>query len=90
MTHISQDLHNAFPEDAETLRQLKAEDAHFQALAARFETIDDEARRIEAGLEAASDERLEAMKKTRLAVLDEIAVIVATARAARGGYDEGF
>jgi uncharacterized protein YdcH (DUF465 family) len=82
MTHISQDLHNAFPDDAETLRQLKADDAHFQALAARFEAIDDEARRIDEGQEAASDERLEAIKKTRLAVLDEIAVIVAGARAA--------
>ncbi|MBC7520116.1 MAG: GTP-binding protein [Sandarakinorhabdus sp.] len=82
MTHISQDLHNAFPEDAETLRLLKADNAHFQALAARFEAIDDEARRIDEGLEAASDERLDAIKKTRLALLDDIAVIVTTARAA--------
>lgn len=82
MTHISQDLHNAFPEDAETLRLLKADNAHFQTLAARFEAIDDEARRIDEGLEAASDERLDAIKKTRLALLDDIAVIVTTARAA--------
>lgn len=82
MTHISQDLHNAFPDDAETLRHLKAQDAHFQALAARFETLDEEAHRIESGLDPASDDRLEAIKKHRLALLDEIAPIVAAAKAA--------
>lgn len=80
MTHISQDLHNAFPDDAETLRQLKAEDAHFQALASRFEALDEAARRIEDGLEPASDDRLEAIKKRRLALLDEIAARVAAAK----------
>ena len=53
MTHIPQDLHNAFPGDAETLRRLKVEDAHFQTLAERFEALDDETRRIDDGLEAA-------------------------------------
>lgn len=81
MTHIPQDLHNAFPGDAETLRRLKVEDAHFQTLAERFEALDDETRRIDDGLEAASDDRLEMMKKSRLALLDDIAVIVSAARA---------
>lgn len=81
MTHINQDLHNAFPDDAEVLRQLKANDAHFQVLAARFDAVDAEARRIDEGLEPASDERLESIKKIRLALLDEIAPIVAAARA---------
>jgi uncharacterized protein YdcH (DUF465 family) len=80
MRHISQDLHNAFPDDAEALRRLKAEDAHFQALAARFEAFDEEVIRIQSGQEAASDERLEAIKKHRLALLDEIAPLVAAAR----------
>lgn len=82
MTHIPQDLHNAFPADADVLRRLKAEDAHFQALAARFEELDAEADRIDQGLEAASDDRLELIKKHRLVLLDEIAPIVAAARAA--------
>lgn len=80
MSHISQDLHNAFPDDTETLRRLKADDAHFQALAARFDAIDAEAMRIEEGLQSASDDRLEDLKKRRLALLDEIAPIVAAAR----------
>ena len=81
MSHLSQDLHNAFPDDTETLRRLKADDAHFQALSARFDALDAEARRIEAGLEPASDARLEEIKKHRLALLDEIAVLVAAERA---------
>lgn len=81
MTHLSQDLHNAFPDDAETLRRLKADDAHFQALSARFDDLDEEARRIEAGLEPASDARLEDIKKRRLALLDEIAGVIAAEKA---------
>jgi uncharacterized protein YdcH (DUF465 family) len=68
MTHLSQDLHNAFPDDTETLRRLKADDAHFQALSARFDALDEEA-------------RLEEIKKHRLALLDEIAALVAAERA---------
>lgn len=82
MTHIPQDLHNAFPGDADVLRQLKIEDAHFQHLATSFEVLDAEADRIDEGLEAASDDRLELIKKQRLALLDEIAPIVAAARRA--------
>jgi uncharacterized protein len=82
MTHIPQDLHNAFPGDADVLRQLKLDDGHFQHLAARFEALDDEAVRIDKGLEAASGERLELLKKQRLALLDEIAPLVAAARQA--------
>ena len=82
MTHISQDLHNAFPDDADTLRHLKANDARFQALAGRFETLDEEARRIEDGTDPAADARLEDIKKRRLVLLDEIAAVVAAAKAA--------
>jgi hypothetical protein len=82
MTHISQDLHNAFPDDEAVLRQLKADDRHFQTLSARFDALDAEAQRIEAGTEAASDVRLEEIKKHRLALLDDIAGCVAAAKTA--------
>ena len=81
MTHLSQDLHNAFPDDTETLRRLKASDGRFQALSERFDALDEEARRIETGLEPASDARLEEIKKHRLALLDEIAALVAAEKA---------
>ena len=76
MSHISQHIHDAFPDAAEAISRLKTEDAHFQALAAQFEALDDEASRIDAGLEPASDARLEALKKQRLALLDDIAPII--------------
>lgn len=82
MTHIPQDLHNAFPDDTDTLRRLKTDDGHFQTLATRFEALDEEARRIEDGLAPAADTRLEDIKKHRLVLLDEIAVVVAAAKAA--------
>lgn len=81
MTHISQDLHNAFPDDEAVLRRLKAEDRHFVALAERFDALDTEALRIESGAEASSDVRLEDIKKHRLALLDEIAACIAAAKA---------
>jgi uncharacterized protein YdcH (DUF465 family) len=80
VSHLNQDLHNAFPDDAEALRRLKANDSHFQALAERFDALDEEARRIETGVEPGSDVRLEDIKKRRLALLDEIAGLVAAER----------
>lgn len=79
MTHVSQHLHEAFPDQAETISRLKAEDAHFQALAAQFDTIDHEVAEAETGSDPASDERIEALKKARLALLDDIAAYLATA-----------
>ena len=81
MSHISKALRDAFPDDADALRQLKAADTHFQALAARFDTLDTQAEQIESGAEAGSDARLEDIKKYRLALLDEIAVLVDAAKA---------
>ncbi len=79
MTHVSRHLHDAFPNDADTISRLKADDAHFQDMAARFEAIDAEVAAAEGGDEPASDDRLEAMKKRRLALLDEIAAYLAAA-----------
>jgi hypothetical protein len=79
VSHIPQALHDAFPGDEGALRRLKTDDAHFQTLADQFETLDAEAAKIDAGDEPASDVRAEALKKRRLAVLDEIAVMVAAA-----------
>jgi hypothetical protein len=81
MRHLPQDLHDVFPEDAALLRRLKADDRHFQTLAERYAALDDEIRRSEDGSAAAmSDDHAEALKKQRLAVLDEIASLLASAR----------
>jgi hypothetical protein len=81
MRHLPQDLHDVFPEDAALLRALKTDDRHFQALAERYAALDDEIRRSEDGSAAAmSDDHAEALKKQRLAVLDDIAAHLASAR----------
>ncbi len=73
MSHVPQELHEAFPEKAEAISRLKSGDAMFQQMTERFDKADAAVKAAEAGDDPASDERLEDMKKHRLAVLDEIA-----------------
>lgn len=82
MNHIPQSLHELFPHDAPLLRKLKAEDGHFQHLAAHLETLDEAMRAIDSGTDPASDERAEQTSRERLAALDQIAAHVGAARAA--------
>jgi len=73
-------LHDIFPDDAPVLHALKVGNPHFRPLAGRFDELGKEIYRIEVEIEPASDERLEALKKERLAILDEIAALVAEHR----------
>lgn len=71
--HTPHELHDEFPHDAEALHRLKLADAHFARLAERHHEVNRELHRIAAEIEAASDERVEALKRERLHLLDEIA-----------------
>ena len=82
MSHTPNELAAEFPEDGELLHQLKLTDAHFARLADEHHELNREVHRIESEVEASSDERLEALKKQRLGLLDELAAIVAKAREA--------
>lgn len=82
MSHVPHDLHDEFPDDGEVLHRLKVTDRHFQTLAARYHDLAREIHRIEAGVEAAGDTRLEDLKKHRLALLDEVSQMIARTRAA--------
>jgi uncharacterized protein YdcH (DUF465 family) len=73
MTHISPHIHDAFPGDAGIITRLKTESPHFRNLVARFDVINHEA--AEAAV-TAPDARVEALKKRRLALLDEIAILI--------------
>lgn len=77
MSEVGHDLHAAFPQDAAILHSLKLEDAHYREVAARYHDMTREISRIESGIEASSDERLENLKKERLAMLDEVAGLIA-------------
>lgn len=81
MTHVSHELHDEFPADAEILHKLKVSDAHFAKLAEHYHDLNREIHRIEAGIEAASDVRAEELKKERLSLLDEVSAMIAAAKA---------
>jgi uncharacterized protein YdcH (DUF465 family) len=74
--HTPHELHDEFPQDAEVLHRLKMTNTHFVQLADRHHEVNREIHRIAAEIEAASDERLEALKRERLHLLDEIAAMI--------------
>ena len=77
MSHVPHELHDEFPESAETLRELKLSNAHYERISENYHGINREIHRIESEVEAASDERLETLKKQRLVILDEVAGMIA-------------
>jgi uncharacterized protein YdcH (DUF465 family) len=80
MLETRHDLHSQFPEDGELLARLKVDHPHFRMLSERYDALDKKIHKIEAENEAASDERLEELKKHRLELLDEVVALIAAAR----------
>ena len=76
MSHTPHDLHSEFPDAAEALHALKTGNEHFGKLAAQYHEVNREIHRIDSGIEPASDERAENLKKERLAILDQVAVMI--------------
>jgi uncharacterized protein YdcH (DUF465 family) len=81
MTHVPHDLHAEFPADTELLHRLKLADRHFQTLAQRYQDVNHQIHRVESEVEPGSDERLEGLKKQRLALVDEIAAMLKKTKA---------
>jgi hypothetical protein len=81
MSHVPHELHEEFPEDAAILHELKVSDTHFQKLSDAYHEVNRVIHRAETDVEPTSGVRLEELKKQRLALLDDISVIVAGARA---------
>lgn len=81
MSHTPHTLADEFPQDHALLHELKLGNAHFVTLADRYHEVNDEIHRIEAEVETPSDEYTETLKKKRLALIDEIAAIIAKAKA---------
>lgn len=61
-----------FPELRERIHTLKTSDTHFARLFAEYDEAEHAVHRIESGAEAADDARLEALKKQRLHLKDEL------------------
>lgn len=75
--HTPNQLHDEFPQDAEAIQHLKQTNAHFAKLAEEHHDINRAIHRVETDIEPASDMHLEDLKKQRLALLDEIAAMLA-------------
>lgn len=82
MSHTPHELAEEFPQDHEVLHRLKVENAHYAQVADEYHEINRHIHRIEAMVEAASDEVLTELKKQRLALKDEVAQMIAAARSA--------
>lgn len=66
------DLAHEHPEYKDQIHDLKTSNAHFAKLFNQYHEVNKEILRVEKGVEAASDERLEDIKKQRLFLKDEM------------------
>lgn len=73
----SHELTEEFPDKADTIHLLKLSDPRFCRLATVYDDVNSAIHRYEENLEATSDDHLADLKKRRLALLDEIQVMLA-------------
>lgn len=81
MSHFLHDLHSEFPDDGDILHHLKLSNGRLPTLADEYHRCNKEIQRIESGIEASSDDRLEELKKQRLLMLDEVSAMIGRAKA---------
>ncbi|MBV7265274.1 YdcH family protein [Erythrobacter ani] len=74
--HTPHELHDEFPHDIEAMHWLKLGNAHFSKLADHYHALNRAIHRFETEVERCSDFHVERLKKQRLNLLDEIAVML--------------
>ena len=79
MSHTPHELAEEFPADVEKMHALKQSDAHFARLFDDYHDINGQVHLAETDVEPTSDDHLTEMRKTRLALKDEIAAMLAAA-----------
>ena len=72
MSHTPHELAADFPELAERIAELKESDAHFARLAEEYHDVNRQVHRAETDVEPTSDEHLTDLRKTRMALKDEL------------------
>ena len=77
MTIELHDLAHEFPEHKDKLHALKLENAHFVHLKSQYDDVNHQIRLFEDGVNTASDEHMETLKKQRLHLKDQIAAMLA-------------
>jgi len=76
MSHTPHELHDEFPDATEALHTLKIGNVYFGKLAEQYHELNREIHRIDSGIEPASDDRTEQLKKERLAILDQVSAMI--------------
>lgn len=72
MKNTPHELHDEFPEHAARIHKLKVEDAHFGRLFDEYHEINRAIHRAETDVEPTTDEHVEQMRKTRMALKDQL------------------
>lgn len=70
------DLLHEFPDHHHTIRHLKMNDNHFAKLFNQYNELDTEIRHIEEGIQANTEEYLEACKKVRVKMKDKLFAMI--------------
>lgn len=73
MSHVPHELAEEFPDEVERIHELKLADAHFARLIDEYHSINRDVHRAETNVEPTDDLHMNEMRKTRLALKDEIA-----------------
>ena len=76
MSHTPHELHEEFPELADRIQELKVGNSHFAGLADAYDEVNRAVHRMETDIEPVDDTVLEAFKKKRLALKDDIAAFL--------------
>ncbi len=77
MSHTPHELTEDFPEYAEKISQLKQSDAHFAKLYEAYHEVNRQVHRAETDVEPTGDDEMEAMRKERMRLKDELYAILA-------------
>ena len=72
MSHVPHELAEDFPDLADQISSLRQTDAHFAKLADSYHELNRALHRAETDVEPTSDDHMTEMRKTRMALKDEI------------------
>jgi len=72
MAHTPHELAEEFPEFVDKMHEMKTADAHFAKLADEYHEINRAVHRAETNVEPTDDFNMDAMRKQRMALKDEI------------------
>jgi len=76
MSHTPHELTADFPEYAEKIHTLKESDAHFAKLYEEYHEVNRQVHRAETDVEPTGDDEMEALRKERMRLKDELYAIL--------------